>query len=510
MIRYSRTFFCIALLAATFLAGCSTKSPEQTEAVYTAEPKAADYVAIGGMQIDKADEAVDLRGKNIDDISPLYEMDNLKALDIRNNPVEQQDVIEFMEKEPGCAVLWSVALASEYYDSNAESIDFTDNENFEYEEAADVLAYFPGLKAVELQCGNLSAEQYHGLQAMYPEIKINMSVQMCGEYYDADTKEIVFAECEDINIDALAYFNHIEKVDFGENILDTAIMDTALEICPDAEFVWNVELLDEIYSSSEKEIDVSYTPVLDFADFKSRVKYLTSLQKINMTYCYLKNDQMEELTEEYPDVKFIWRVRVGSWELSTDVKAFSTGKKEVFDGIRYYGDGDEKPLLDDDIVNLKYCTDLEALDIGHQMYITDFSFLEHMPKLKILIVAWTQLTDITLITHLQDLEYLEIFSNKIEDFSALSQLPNLKYLNCSNNEMDNIDVFLDMPQLEKLWLVSCENISPEDRQRLTDGLPDCEIVFDAASPTNGGWRSRDNEVYAEMRKIFGLRPNFYD
>jgi len=235
---------------------------------------------------------------------------------------------------------------------------------------------------------------------------------------------------------------------------------------------------------------------------------MTSLERINMTYCYLKNDAMAELSDAYPDVKFIWRVWVGGWELSTDVKAFSTGNTGNFEGGRFLGE--KTTLLDEHIENLKYCTELEALDIGHQLYITDFSFLQYMPDIKILIVAWTQLDDIGLITHMKKLEYLEIFSNNVYDFSALSQMNNLKYLNCSNNEMDSVDVFLDMPQLEKLWLVSCENISEVERQRLFDGLPECQIVFDAPSPTNGGWRSRDNEVYKAMRETFGLHPVFYN
>ncbi|MEX1376323.1 MAG: hypothetical protein AB1Z23_02505 [Eubacteriales bacterium] len=501
-------YYLVLVLSALFFAGCQQETPENVDYENTHSNDNEEYIIIGGEEIEKTEQELNLKSKGIDDISPLYGMHDLKTLDIRDNPIPQNEIIEFIKKTPDCQVLWSIYIGGKYYDSDIDEIDLSKSDDWNYAEASVVLEHFTELQKIQMKSTQISAEQYAKLREQYPRIEMKMSVLFCDRYYDADAKQLDLAECEEIDAEALAYFINIEKIDFGERILNDRMMDTVMKNCPDAQYVWNVELLDDVYSSTEEDINISYTAVKDFNTFKHRLKYLTSLKRINMTYCYLKNENMEELTQMYPHVKFVWRVRVGDWELSTDLKAFSTGKTEVFDGIRYFGDGVN--LLDEDAAKLKYCTDLEALDIGHQMYITDYSFLQYMPKLKILIVAWTQLTDINQITHLKDLEYLEIFSNNIVDFSPLSQLTNLKYLNCSNNEMDSVDVFMQMPQLEKLWLVSCENISEEDRQRLVEALPDCEIVFDAQSPTHGGWRSRDNEIYRAMRETFGLRPVFYD
>ena len=73
---------------------------------------------------------------------------------------------------------------------------------------------------------------------------------------------------------------------------------------------------------------------------------------------------METLQSNYPEKKFVWMIRIKNWEIRTDIKAFSTGNIEEFDGGYFLGGG--RNLHDEDTAALKYCTDLIALDLGHQ------------------------------------------------------------------------------------------------------------------------------------------------
>ena len=72
-------------------------------------------------------------------------------------------------------------------------------------------------------------------------------------------------------------------------------------------------------------------------------------------------------------------------------------------------------------IMLKYCTDLRALDIGHQA-ITDLSVIgEHLTELRVLIIADNKVTDLTPLSNLRHLHYLEFFVNRVSDLSPLAE-----------------------------------------------------------------------------------------
>ena len=94
---------------------------------------------------------------------------------------------------------------------------------------------------------------------------------------------------------------------------------------------------------------------------------------------------------------------------SADQTAFST----------LHGDPSDPVHSENDFSILKYCKNLMALDVGHNI-IRDVSFLYDLPKLRVLILACNCITDITPVGSLKDLEYLEIFWNQIGDISPLT------------------------------------------------------------------------------------------
>ena len=60
-----------------------------------------------------------------------------------------------------------------------------------------------------------------------------------------------------------------------------------------------------------------------------------------------------------------------------------------------------------DIQVLKYCTDLQALDLGHQR-ITDLSVIgNYLKDLRILILADNKVSDVSPLANLKHLHYLQ-------------------------------------------------------------------------------------------------------
>jgi Leucine-rich repeat (LRR) protein len=226
-----------------------------------------------------------------------------------------------------------------------------------------------------------------------------------------------------------------------------------------------------------------------------------------LTYCDLcgsglTNEQMEALMAEFPNVKFVWYVNIGAWQIRTDIEAFSTGNRDSFpNGAGEFTGKGRTSLTNTEAADLRYCTDLVYLDVGHNK-LTDLSFLEGLTKLRALIVAINKLPDIASIAKLTNLEYLEMFMNLVTDISPLAGLTKLEYLNCCRNSFTDITPLLGMTQLKMLWIANNRQIEKDDLQKLRDALPDCNICTYAEHSTAEGWR--DNDMYREFQAKFGL------
>ena len=55
-------------------------------------------------------------------------------------------------------------------------------------------------------------------------------------------------------------------------------------------------------------VDMSGIHIDDLEDFKSQLRELPNLLYLEMIGCGLNNKQMEELTEEFPSIRFVWRI----------------------------------------------------------------------------------------------------------------------------------------------------------------------------------------------------------
>ncbi len=205
-----------------------------------------------------------------------------------------------------------------------------------------------------------------------------------------------------------------------------------------------------------------------------------NIQTIDLYDTRLHRDDMLYLFDTYPDVHFGFTIRFAEHIVRTDATAFST-----------LHNNSSPQHTSQQIAYLRMCRNLLALDIGHNA-VDDLSFLEDMPKLRILIVGRNPLKNTTPIGTLKDLEYLEMFSCWITDISSLVNCTKLIDLNITNNKIQDLSPLLEMPQLERLW-INCARTRKEDLElkkmlpELRKALPNCEI--DAVSlGTSGNWR----------------------
>ena len=243
----------------------------------------------------------------------------------------------------------------------------------------------------------------------------------------------------------------------------------------------------------------------DDEDFRALYKFLDQLpnvKKVDMFATDIRRNRIDEMAERYPDIEFGWTMIIPCrnelhpertvHRIRTDATAFSTLHNTTCT---------EHTARDFEI--LKYCKNLQALDIGHNA-VTDLSFLYDLPHLKVLIVACNiTLKDITPIGSLKELQYLEIFKNDINDISCLANCTELVDLNICFNRISDWSALEGLTHLRRLWLFNSNNYSDnipvprEAMDALRRALPDCKVDEKSYS-TEGGWRNhpRYDTLYA--------------
>jgi len=319
----------------------------------------------------------------------------------------------------------------------------------------------------------------------------NESVLLFGEFEvdSADTTldlgEKHISDIQDLLV-KLPELTNLKEVRLGNPQLTFGRLKQLQSAFPDVVFHWTMESFGQQLSSADAAIDLDKWRVVEsnFEDFTTVLDCMLNLEKVDMyktdTNLKKKGIDIDYLAERYPSIRFGWTLRIGDHAVRTDATAFSTLHSR------------NKPFhKTGDFVPLKYCMDMLSLDIGHNA-VTDISFLEEMPQLKVLIIAVNQITDITPLAALTELEYLEVFNNKVADLTPLTNLTKLKDLNISFNNVEDYSPIHNLSNLERLWLYNSgstikKSLPKEQMDAIMAAIPGC-YIDDSSYPTSNGWR----------------------
>lgn len=323
-----------------------------------------------------------------------------------------------------------------------------------------------------------------------------------GEQVPLTATEVTVQSIEDL--DVLGQFYTLCSVDVSTLYLTVGQVRTLQTQFPEAQITCGVHLYDLDVGVETEELDLHGIEMTSPDDVMTAVACLPKLKKVDMRKCGLTNEQMETLVNAYPDVKFVWEVKMGTHTLRTDIVGFSTKNPS-----KYYNESSSpeyvekvkktKRLYTEDIQVLKYCTDLVALDLGHN-YIDDISVLQYLPKLQILILADNKLTDISVFKELPELVYVEIFMNRIEDLSPLAGHDKLLDLNLCQNRVTDLSPLNELTQLERVWCSMNPTLTGAEARALREKLPNAVVNSTTDDDTGDGWR--EHERYFWMKEYF--------
>ena len=313
-----------------------------------------------------------------------------------------------------------------------------------------------------------------------PELRIMGAV-----YTPADTA-VELAGLQDADAAATAEFlrqmPRLQSIRIGsqeETPLSWESLKLLHDAAPQAVIDYAFTMFDRPFNLSDEVMDLKYIPMEDNGALVAKVTACMSrLRTLDMDSCRVPNAYMEKIRDSLPDTDVIWRINFASgYTARTDVTRILASMP---------GQGGE--LVHNNVENLKYCTKLKYLDLGHNNFLDTIEFCRYMPDLEVLIVGMTFVEDFTPLASCPKLEYFEAMNTRLHDLTPFANLHNLKHMNiCYNFAITDITPLYGL-DLERLWIGQHDPVPPEQIEKFRELHPNCVVNDTTPDPTEEYWR----------------------
>ncbi len=424
----------------------------------------------------------------------------LKSADLSGSTC-YEEIAAWAEAHPDTAVRYTVSFPEgSVVDNYAETLDLSALEPSQIPEALELLKWLPALQNVDLgsESGGLSAEDVAGFVSAYPQSKFDFSVKLLGKSCSLakkilDLSGIGHSQAEEL-LEWLPCMTRLDTVDLGDDSAESGGLkwediSAFQQACPNAVFEYDFSLYGMSFSLTDSAVDLNHVTVDDEGALVLRAaKCMPSLTYLDMDFCGVSDESMAAIRDALPQVEVVWRIWFGEkYSVRTNVETILASNP---------GLGGE--LTGENTQSLMYCTKVKCLDLGHNSFLNDISFVQYMPDLEVLIVAMANWNDASALAYCPKLEYAEIQTSALNDLSPLSGLKNLRHLNIAYCfALHDISPIYDL-DLDRLWIGYLTPIPQAQLETIQEKHPDCEINTTTFNPTEEGWRYLGENAYGVM------------
>lgn len=416
---------------------------------------------------------------------------NLTALDATG--CEDYALLEeFQEEHPSCLVTYQVNLGGTSVTPDIQALTLEEGD-YDYALLTENMVHLPKLTSLTLTKTELTLEQIDALKAAYENVAIRCTVEILGSEYDVETTSLNLSALtsQDVSSTAekLAMLPSLETVelmkDDGTSDLTTADVKQLMEAAPEIVFHYTFDFFGTTLSTDTEEVEIKNQNIGDDNENEVRLALdlLTNCKRFVLDNCKLSNEVMAQIRDDYRDrTKVVWRVWFGQGSSLTDAEL-----------MRVVGD-----LLDSNCKDLIYCEDVVCIDLGHNEWLTDTSFIAGMVNLEYCIISGAPIKDLTPFSNCKKLKFLEIaFCEYIDDATPLAQCESLEMLNISNTHIVDLSPLDDLPlthMCAKLNPSGKSRVPSDEQNRFIEKHPDCWTTFDGSQPYGPGWRYDEDGI----------------
>lgn len=437
-----------------------------------------------------------LEEKDLASFAYLPELETVHAEQCRDYALLKQ----LQEENPRLQVVYSIVFSDgTAYDLDAEEVTVSSVT----EADVPLLHYLPELKRVTILGGG-NLESLDAFRSTAHNLGLEFGVNIGGRVILDTEKTVELPGLEEEELPLLELLTDMQTLHIQNPNTVAASLLALRQVYPDVKITWEVEFGGLTFDDTVTEVDLSMVEVTDLTEIEKGMAYLPNAQTLILGLCgvdnpdwgasrsklaqsAIENEDLSAYRDRVRDqYKVVWTVRLGpSIALRTDADNFMPN---------HFGVG---RLFNDYAYNLRYCEDMVCLDVGH-MTLTDISFVEFMPKLKYLILAWTEVQYIEPIRTCKNLVFLELDNSCIRDYSPLVDCTALEDLNIGKTFCD-ITPICEMTWLKNLYMIFGDG---GDAWTASQALPNTRVVASGNATVGSGWRKLQN--YYDMRDCLGV------
>lgn len=441
---------------------------------------------------------------NETELAALERYPSLRKLDLSGSLC--YDAIDaYAARHPEVQVIYTLPLGPTACRSDTQSMSLSDGQ---YVPALllQALPHLHGLQILELPLTALDLDTIEQLAAAMPQGDLRFSRRFLDRELPGETVEIDLSELDMEQLQpALSVLSTLPRLQtlrlLRADGSSPYTLEDALQIhaaAPDAFLDYRFTLFGRSVSTADESLYYLDTPIGDegLPLLRQALTLMPNCKSVTLDDCGTSNEATAALRDELAEqVKIVWRVHFGIFSDLTDTKIVHAVADE------------HHTKIDDEMCEvLRYCTETEYIDLGHDP-LTTIEFCRYMPKLKMAILSYNPFSDLNPLADHEDLIFLEIFAcRRLDDLSPLASCKNLRMLNISYSTATDITPLYALEQLE-LFHAARTDIPREQIDALQSRLPGCRITYDGSDIHEVGWRKvREGQYYdwyLEIREIFG-------
>ena len=343
-----------------------------------------------------------------------------------------------------------------------------------------------------------------GEDSRSPEQTVEVSqISVLGVSYPSDTSSLTLKlRSSDVSsvLSALSSFSNLAHLNIPENTGDPSsfTVDDFIALSkalPQTEIDCTFDLFGQrVNTVTTTRLEYLQTPIGEFGFdiFWKLLPYLHHLSYLSFDRCDIPDEACASLRDAFPDTEIVWRVFFSPFSCMTDIETIWASVD----------------LRDETCSSLKYCTKVKYFDVGHNLALSDFSFLRYMPELEVAILSVTGLSDLSQLAECENLEYLEICNcTRDMDVSPLASLKHLHHLNMNYlGYVTGAEALCELTELERLWIGGMTYLDDETLAQIREALPNTEIDVEDTTGCSGTWRFTADggltERYALLKQQF--------
>ena len=416
------------------------------------------------------------------EIYTLNQYPNLKSVDLSGSTC-YPTILEYIQEHPQVDVTYTVDLGGTSVSNKAGSAVLEPG-SFSYDILLENLQYLPALTAVSFPSVNLTPGQIDGILAAYPDLTLEYSVSLFGQDVALTTTELDLTGMGDDQVEEAC-----EHLGMLTNLTDATLssglsMESVARLqdaAPNVTFHYNFTLFGKSVSTTDQEIVYKNQTIGNEGedDLRKALAILDGCQRVVLDNCGFDYEVLAKVREDFREgPNLVWRVYFGvdkRYNLLTDEDTL----RAVYN------------VTNDTCGPMKYCEGVKYMDIGHNEYLTDLSFVSGMPNLEVMIASGCAATELVGFENCKKLTWLELASClKLKNIDSLAGCESLQYLNLCYTKVSSYEALDGLP-LVRFICLSPKASAKEQKtfQEIHDG---CRTVFYGYSNPWTAWRYDDN------------------